>query len=65
MKQTNHSETQSSQNMCLHRNKIGACIFSWHIAQRSPAAVTYMRKLEKFYKHIATFCMIKLRNIMR
>ena len=24
---TNHSDTQSSQNMCLQRSKIGACIF--------------------------------------
>lgn len=40
-----HSDTQSSQNMCLQRSKIGACIFSWHIAQRSPAALTCIRLL--------------------
>lgn len=40
MRQTDHSDTQSSQKMCLQRNSIGACIFSWQIAQRSPAAFT-------------------------
>lgn len=36
-----HSETQSSQKICLQWSKIGACIFSWQMAQRSPAASTY------------------------
>jgi len=40
MHQTDHSDTQSSQKMCLQRNSIGACIFSWQIAQWSPAAFT-------------------------
>lgn len=38
---TYHSDTQSSQNICLQRSKIGVCIFSWQIAQRSPAALTW------------------------
>ncbi len=45
MQQTNHYETQSSQKICLHRNCIGACIFSWQIAQRSPAAFTWIEIL--------------------
>ena len=36
-----HSETQSSQKICLQRNRIGEWIFSWQIAQRSPAAFTW------------------------
>lgn len=39
-KTTHHSETQSSQNMCLQRRRIGVCIFSWQMAHRSPAAFT-------------------------
>lgn len=38
---TYHSDTQSSQKMCLQRSAIGACIFSWHIAHMSPAASTW------------------------
>lgn len=36
-----HSDTQSSQKMCLQRSDIGACIFSWQIAHISPAARTW------------------------
>lgn len=36
-----HCDTHSSQKICLQRSKIGALIFSWQIAQRSPAALTY------------------------
>ena len=49
---THHSETQSSQNMCLQRSRIGACIFSWQIAHISPAAETYINdKLSSTIDH--------------
>lgn len=41
---TYHSDTQSSQKMCLQRSEIGACIFSWQIAHMSPAASTWVRQ---------------------
>ena len=40
---TNHSDTQSSQKMCLQRSRTGVCIFSWHMAHISPAAFTCVK----------------------
>lgn len=40
-----HSETQSSQKMCRQWSEIGTCIFSWHMAQRSPAATTCINSM--------------------
>lgn len=31
MQQTDHSETQYSQKICLQHNCTGACIFSWQL----------------------------------
>ena len=50
-----HSETQSSQKICLQRRRTGTCIFSWQMAHISPAAIA----CSEFHQHTDTLAVFK------